>query len=536
MRSAFPVLMAMPPKHCAPPLPAALNLKAMQTETPPPIPAPEAEEHRLHAWSWLFVALQNLKQFIFPLLALLIARRGDLHALWPLLGVATLVLISVWQYFTYRYRLLPEHIEIRSGLLERKLRQIAYARIHNVALHQTLLHRLFGVAEVRLESAGGNQPEAQMRVLRIDRALALEHLVRERGQHSSGITPAAAIAQAAATPLLTLPTAEIIRHGLISNRGMVVVAAGFATLGQFMDEFIEHYSGQLARSTRATLNGLDVQRLELGWLDYSLMGLVLLLAMLVLLRLFSVALSLLQYHGFVLAEKGHRLTVSRGLLTRIRSSIPKRRIQAWQLQETWLHRCFKRRALSVEIAASPQPQQQQGRGSNALAPIATPASCDALISHLLPAAHWPPGNWQKLHRLAWLRRWLGSCAWLLPLTAVAVSLLGIRGLLPLAWLPVSAFLAWQASRHAGWSLGGSLIATRRGWLSRQWRFAEVEKLQSLRLSASPLDRLFGMRSLLLDTAGASPFAPLRIDHLRREDAEQLLDTLAGRLRHSALRW
>ncbi|MDO4708423.1 MAG: PH domain-containing protein [Pseudomonadota bacterium] len=508
----------------------------MMTETPPPIPALPAREHRLHPWSWLFVALQHLKQFILPLLVLLIARRGDGHTLWPLLGIGALVLVSVWQYFTYRYRLLPEHIEIRSGLVARKLRQIAYARIHNVALHQTLLHRLFGVAEVRLESAGGNQPEAQMRVLRIDKALALEHLVRERGQHSSGITPADVTVKASATPLLTLPTAEIIRHGLISNRGMVVVAAGFATLGQFMDEFVEHYAGQLERSTRATLNGLDVQRLELGWLDYSLMGLVLLLAMLVLLRLLSVALSLLQYHGFVLGESGRRLTISRGLLSRIRSSIPKRRIQAWQLQESWLHRRFKRRALSVEIAASPQSQQQQDRGSHALAPIAPPASCDALINHLLPAAHWPPENWQTLHRLAWLRRWLGSCVWLLPLTAVAVSLLGIRGLLPLAWLPVSAFLAWQASRHAGWSLGSTLIATRRGWLSKQWRFAEVEKLQSLRLSASPVDRLFGMCSLLLDTAGASPFAPLHIDYLGRDEAEQLLATLARQLAHSPLRW
>ena len=54
--------------------------------------------------------------------------------------------------------------------------------IHNVVLHQTMLHRLFGVAEVRLESAGGQKPEAQMRVLRLDEALALENLIKHRGQ------------------------------------------------------------------------------------------------------------------------------------------------------------------------------------------------------------------------------------------------------------------------------------------------------------------------------------------------------------------
>lgn len=513
----------------------------MPTEAPqpPPIPAPPAQEHRLHPWSWLFVALQYLKQFILPLLLLLFARRGDSQALWPLWGLAGLVLVSLWQYATYRYRLLPDHIEIRSGLVARKLRQIAYARIHNVALHQTLLHRLFNVAEVRLESAGGITPEAQMRVLCMDRALALEQLVRARGQVvDAAIRPAdhpAPVIAHATQPLLTLSTAEIIRHGLISNRGLVVVAAILAALGSFFDDLLESFSEPLTRSARAALNGLDAHHLTLDWVDFSLMGLALLLLMLALLRLLSVALSLLQYHGFVLGETGRRLTVSRGLLSKIRNSIPKRRIQAWQLQETWLHRRFNRRTLSVETAAGAAAQQQE-RGINALVPIATPATCDALVNHWLPDAHWPPVQWQKLHRLAWLRRWLHTWLWLLPLSLLAVWRLGSWGTLVLLWLLPSAWLTWQAARHAGWSLSGGLVATRQGWWSKQWRFVEVEKLQNLRLSASPLDRLFGMRSLLLDTAGSTPFSRLSITCLPAAEAEQLLQTLARQLAHSPLRW
>ncbi|MGM3151304.1 PH domain-containing protein, partial [Escherichia coli] len=48
-------------------------------------------------------------------------------------------------------------------------------------VRQNPLHRLFGVAELRLESAGGARPEAEMRVLKLDQALALERLVRQRG-------------------------------------------------------------------------------------------------------------------------------------------------------------------------------------------------------------------------------------------------------------------------------------------------------------------------------------------------------------------
>ena len=138
-------------------------------------------ERRLHPMSWLFVLLQQLKQFVVPLVALLFFGRGDRNELWPLIGVGVLVVVSVWRYFTYRFGVVGDALVVRSGLLERSLRVIPFARIHNVALQQSVLHRVFGVAEVRLESAGGQKPEAEMRVLKLADALALEALVRRRG-------------------------------------------------------------------------------------------------------------------------------------------------------------------------------------------------------------------------------------------------------------------------------------------------------------------------------------------------------------------
>src|SRR3546814_19700860 len=96
-------------------------------------------------------------------------------------SVGGLAVVAVWRYLTFRYRITADSVVIDSGLLERSRRQVPFSRIHNVAIHQSLLHRLFGVAEVRLESAGGDKPEAQMRVLQLDDAIALEALVRRRG-------------------------------------------------------------------------------------------------------------------------------------------------------------------------------------------------------------------------------------------------------------------------------------------------------------------------------------------------------------------
>ena len=72
----------------------------------------------------------------------------------------------------------------------------------------------------------------------------------------------------------------------------------------------------------------------------------------------------------------------RGLLTRLRTSVPRRRIQAWTLREGLLHRLLGRRALHVDTAAGVGQAGEQ-RGFRELAPIATPEGCDAIVREIL---------------------------------------------------------------------------------------------------------------------------------------------------------
>lgn len=504
---------------------------------PPPDAAPGApataagDERRLHPWSWLFVLVQQLKQFIVPLVVLLFLGRGDRHALWPLVGVAVLALVSAWQYFTYRYSVGEDRLVVRSGLLERSLRQIPFARIHNVALHQSLLHRLFGVAEVRLESAGGKKPEAEMRVLRLQEALALEQLIRHRGQVVAGAVDAAVDARDGEL-LLALPTREVVRLGLISNRGMVVVGGAFALAWQAVPERgMQGFMQQLGEHALGYASHLDG-----GWPARVAGVAALVLLALVLLRLFSVLLALLQYHGFRLEAHGRRLTVTRGLLTRVRTSASRRRMQAWTLREGPLHRLFGRRALHVDTAAGEQQEGQQ-RSLHELAPIATPARCDELVGHVLPRVSWPPRQWHALHPRAWQRLALPGLLFATALVAVACGRFGAWGLLALAWVPWALLAARHHARRAGYAVDERLVAVREGWWSRHWRFAEIDKLQSVELRRSPLDRRFGMASVWLDTAGAGSMSPpLRMRLLPEAEARALHARLAREVARRRLRW
>ncbi len=495
-------------------------------------------ERRLHPWSWLFVLIQQLKQFILPLLALLVfgSRGSDDDPWWtniaPLVAVGALVAVSLLRYLTYRYRIGADVLSIRDGWLQRNLREIPFARIHNVVVHQSLLHRLFGVAEVRLESAGGRKPEAQMQVLRLDEALALERQVRQRA-HADAAAGAAEETAPAGDTLLNLPLGEVIRLGLVSNRGMIVAAAAFGGAWQLfprrlMSGFIESLAQRAA--------GI-VGHLHLGWLSTALAVVALLALAALLLRGLSVLLALLQYHGFRLSEAQRRLTVERGLLARLRTSVARRRIQSWTLHEGVLHRLMKRRSLRIDTAVAQQGQNDQ-RTLKELAPIATPEACDALVRHLLPQAQWPRERWRSVDAGQWWRLCLFTAAWVPLVTAAATWRFGAWGLLPLLWLPWAAFKARRRVRRMGWSADERMIAVRGGWWTRWWRFAEIDKLQALRLERGPLDRRCGTAALWLDTAGANAATspPLRLQFVPLAEAQALYAELSRTLARRRLRW
>ena len=62
---------------------------------------PQAEL-RLHPMSWLFALLNVLKQFIVPIVFLLITGRGNSYELWGLIGVGFMVPLAIARYISFR--------------------------------------------------------------------------------------------------------------------------------------------------------------------------------------------------------------------------------------------------------------------------------------------------------------------------------------------------------------------------------------------------------------------------------------------------
>jgi putative membrane protein len=467
-------------------------------------PAAETPEQRLHPLSWLFELLNVLKQFILPILFLLFTGKGSNYELWGLLGIGFMVPLAVARYVSFRYRIGLVRVVIRSGLLHKTVRDIAFTRIQNVTLHQGLLHRLMQVAEVRLETGGGEKEEGRMRVLGLRQAQQLQRIIRSHDKAApADPQQGSETAPSTETVLLQLPTRELLKLGLISNKGMILVAAAVGGIMQLdwklprtavrdAGGWLQDHSGDLAGN---------------GVVSYAVGGASLLLAAFILLRLISMLQAVLHYHGYVLSGDDHRLSISRGLLNRFNGSLPRTRIQAWTLQQGWLQRRFRRFALRVDAAAGGSVRNEHMESHWQLAPIADDEGIARIIGAVMPGDAWPIGHWQPLHPNAWKREFKAPALFLLIPLVGLVFWFHAWGLLLLLAYPWLWLQSKQWAKHAGYSHANGLIAVREGWIGKTWRFAEVRKVQAVYLRQSPFDRRYGMATVLCDTVNAGSFEP-----------------------------
>jgi putative membrane protein len=501
---------------------------------------------RLHPISWLFGIIGMLKQMIAPLFAVLVlGQRDSAWALWALPVLLVLALGSALRARAFRYEVTGRELLVREGLWDRSVRHIPLARIQNITQRRNFLHRRLGVTELRLESAAGGKPEAVMKVLGMAAATRLEALLRGPASATAPAraddahNPGDTRAPAQDTPRLVfhMPWREVVLLGWTSRRGQLALAAALGVvmpnekLRLWLGQWFEGPLGALAAVFRSDLRNH-------AWIHLLLLTLGLLLVGLLLLRVMSVAMTVLKYHRFRLELQGERLLASHGIGTQVRAAVRLPRLQRWVLKSTWLQRRLNRCQLGVTVAGESANAEKFARFKD-LAPLATPAQAQALLRLCLPALDWPHLPWQPLSEASLKRRLLGQARWGLPLWLAGLGANAALGA-PLPWavlLVGSALLlvAWVLHarawvRFAACALDGEVMVYRSGVFTQRWVLVSCRKMQTLRLYSSGLDRRLGLQHLQADTQGGRRSArALDIPCLPADQAQTLRDLLWQRL-------
>lgn len=495
-------------------------------------------EHRLHPASLVFTIGTAARNLLLPGLVVLFAARGSSVQGWIMLFFLPAVVAALVRFWTYRYRFEVEELIIREGIVTRNERHVPYARIQNIDLVQNVLHRLLGVAEVRVQTAGGEKPEATMRVLSLE---AVEHMrsrvfaVRGEGTAAREISSAepAEPAEPAARRLHTMGWRDVLLFGVISNKGTVVVAAAVGLFWQLdLDDWLPEWITkdkleQVVSLKNATWNVPSL----------VLLGFAALITLIVLMRLLSIVWAFLKFHGFRLQGRGEDLRAEHGLLTRVSKTIPRHRIQVLSTKEGLLHRLFDRSSVVARTAGGSAGEDGGGGGRQWLAPLICKRDLPGLIHEAFPDLELDSPEWQSIAQRAWLRVLRQTLFVLLPLIAVGAWFLQLWVLLPaLPLLALTYLNARLYARYAGYALVPGAVLHRSGWWVRRMSVVRFSKIQSVERRDSPFDRRNRMASVKVDTAGTTWGQGIAIDFLESSSATALAGRLGVEAARTSFRW
>jgi len=494
-------------------------------------------EQRLHPLSILFRLAAQVRWFAVPGIVVLVTAGavGWGWQVWLMPLVIPFAVLSLFEYLSFRYRYDTNEMVIRTGFLFRNERHVPYARIQNLHAVQNVFHRLWNVVEVRVETGGADEPEATLSVLPVS---AYEEMRRRVfGERSEPAEDTAAPDKT----LLHLPPAEVMLAGFIQNRGFVVLAAAFGLLWEVgaMDALTDRMFGEEV-SGRGLIRAVVAALFGRG--GFPLRGIALTFAALIFLVLFSRVLSmgwaLVRLHGFRLTLAGEDLRAEYGLLTRVATTIARRRIQTLTIVQGILHRLLKRAAVRVGLAGGGGEEGESKSQREWLAPILPQDELPRLLSEVLGEGDFAGLAWRGVHPRAFRREVKG---WIL--VAVLVSLPFVVPLEGWVLLLLAGLLAWaffaarQTIAHLGWAVSDGAVVFRSGWLWRQVTAVRFTQIQAVAVRESPFDRRAGMASVRVDTAGAAELSHrVDIPYLPRETARELCDLLAGQAGRTAFRW
>jgi putative membrane protein len=425
------------------------------------------------------------------------------------IGLGIVLTLLSWWRFTWRVA--PGEIVIEQGVLKRQRRVIPFDRVQDISIEQGLLYRLFGTARVRIETGGSASDEGDLDSIALADANRMRDIVRgwNRGAAS------AATAGAEEPVLFLMSLRRVFLSGLF-NFSLVFLAILFGAV-----QYLEAITG---------LDIYDPRRWAVP-AEAAAAAATVQITLLLLLLLWAAGMvagvlrTLATDYGFKLTRSEAGLRRRRGLFTLSEVVIPIRRMQVAAIDSGLLMRALGWSRLSFQTLGA---DRKEG-GLQVAAPFARMEEALPILAE--PGFPTPPPRaaFIGMPKRALLRRTAGPLA-LSALAAVAAVGVETTLALPAALLFVLAVTAALRLRKHHYAVGEEALFVSGGLLSRRLWIVPFEKLQTLSVTRSVLQRKLRLATLVVDTAGASALHYPSIVDLDAAEAKALAERLLGRFR------
>ncbi|MBB5173607.1 PH domain-containing protein [Texcoconibacillus texcoconensis] len=473
---------------------------------------------RQHPAAIFISFLSNLKELIITFIAVFIFGQttmeiGGIPFTWIVITLILVVsLFSGWyRWFTLRYELVGKELQIRRGIIIKKNRYIRQERVQSIDVNAKLVQRIFGLVELRIETAGGGgEPEFRLIALTKEEAQRIrnELLVPE----TSSINVETEETEQSSEEVSTPETAE---EGVEEERseedldekrwdlgwGRLIVAAMTSSSIGFIALLLAVIVSQIP------------EFLPEAWVletfDFIIQsGFMFLVSLVLSVLLFAWAISILRfslkYGYFHVIKSGRDLNIRRGVIETRHLTLSTDRITAVRIIHPLLRAPFGYVSVYVESAGGGSKDEDL---STLLIPICKKDELPAVLGMLIPEYAVDP-TYESIPARSYFRYAIRLA---LPYTIVAGVFTWI---VPFGWLtlfviPILLFWAYMQYKDAGIGYSETQL-----WLrSRQLAVSEVlvakRRIQAFDVRRSPIQRWRGLSTVevsVLSTLSGKSFA------------------------------
>lgn len=427
-------------------------------------------------------------------------------------AVLALVLAAVARWWMFTFQVNGDELEVQQGVFRRDRQTLPLSRIQSVSTDQKFLHRIFGLVQLRVETAGSAGAEFDIEAVDRDTAASIRRLaIAERASAAPTSPRVAADGDAAiaasdetATPVVDLDGEPVLRRSLFDLLKVALTQnplPGIVIFGAVL--------GNLQELSRFT--GLSTDEIEsrLENFDASVIPIIIGLAVLLLLIMVIVGVlrTMAQFFNLTLLRTAEGLRSTAGLFNRVERGSPLSRIQMVRSRQNLRERFFRQRIVTLPTASSTTGSDQTLR-----LPGTTADELQELRDLFLHRRGQPTALDLGISKHA-VTRWFVYLG-LIPAIIVA-SFVGIRygyiGMAAFLWLLPAWFGAQVVHRKWRWGLTEEGIEVHHGVFTRHTTLTAFGKTQVVQLRRSLFHRRNGLATVVIATASgrvALPHLPL----------------------------
>ena len=366
---------------------------------------------------------------------------------WGVLVLVASITFGILRWFLTTYRIAPEEIQLRSGVLRRTVLSLPRNRIRSVSTDARLLHRLLGLTVLRVSTSQEARGDGDFTL----DGVAVEQVPRLRAVL---LADSLAVTQQAGTPgrILARWHPRWLRYSPLSFTGLAMIAAAVG---------IAYQAGapRALRDSTLTQSGLDVAQ-RVGAPAVAAAAIAVLAASVVL----SVVRSLVTYGNLLLRRDGDLLHLEHGLLRVRENTFDMRRLRGGTLREALLVRAFGGARLDAVMTGV------NGAGeSSLLLPPCPAATAQAVLADLIANPDAVSGPLRGHGPAATRRRWIRALA-IPAVLGIVAAVLGVPVWAWVAWAAVTVccgLLAADRARSLGHRVSHGWLVARSGSLERR---------------------------------------------------------------------